>query len=216
MTPKTKKTFARRKSYSYCCPGLAFCVLVVFLPVLLAPGAGSGKLRNLLKNPDFEEPAGPSRPGVPKDWTIANSLDLAVFQDQAVAHGNRFSLKFSAIVPRNNLSGRASQAVKDICPNSRYVFSGWVKAQDLKKWDNPGYIFFVMEFLDAAQQRVEYCEGCLLAAKAWQRFSLPGTAPTNAASCLVACAWMGGNTSGSIWFDDLELAEDQAPAENKK
>lgn len=189
--------------------GLPVALLLVLYPV--AAGAGHAAPRNLLTNAGFEESVPRSEGGVPRvagwQFQVFTPPDIEIALDQTTRHCGEHAVRISAPVPRPGLSAAVTQEVRAVKPCASYKLSGWVLLRDVHVGYQKGAARIQLSFCDRDGRCLGLREGCTRATDGWQQLSVTGTAPEGSAYISVRCVFGGGNTDGSLWFDDLLLAE---------
>jgi len=143
-------------------------------------------------------PVGGNFEGAP--WDTDTPASCAVVADEA--HSGKRSVRVS-VEPGAALLGGGCHHDVAVEPGQEYVFTGWIKAGNLGR-EADGFAYLAVYQYAADGRLVIFRDTAhMTAPQDWQRYDWRfRVAPEVARARLIAGLY---NTSGSAWFDDLEL-----------
>ncbi|HZK82027.1 MAG TPA: c-type cytochrome, partial [Humisphaera sp.] len=153
------------------------------------------KRENLIPNPGFEDL---DSKGTPKVWKLRHYAGLADHQFVQPGHISDHCLKISST------AGSDTSMFVDVPvePNTTYTLSGWIKTQDVKGARGALLNVHMTEFKTAP----------LTGANDWRKVAVTfnsGNLNRLSINCLFG-GW--GQSTGTAWYDDIELTRGQASA----
>ncbi|MCE9556181.1 MAG: ThuA domain-containing protein [Planctomycetes bacterium] len=155
---------------------------------------------NLLSNGSFEIRAKDQ----PVDWQVRNYVGPAVHR---LVDGGRMGRSCVEIqsTQGSDTSWAVTVAVK---PNTNYLLTGWIKTQGLKTNGSQGALLNIHELQQPEPVRTAAVQGTTDWTPVSVRFNT-GSLTELSINCLFG-GW--GLATGTAWFDDLTLAEEQGAA----
>jgi putative membrane-bound dehydrogenase-like protein len=157
-------------------------------------GGGGEEAPNLLANPSFEASE------TFQDWaTNTWNGDGEYAISTATAHSGERSVRISS---ENGLDGSVWQQDVSVEPNTTYVYSAWIKTEDLEPGDSYGAVINPQAIGQPGAS-----DPVPSGTSDWTRVETRFDSGTNETLTFNLTLGGWGQASGTVWFDDVRLAE---------